>query len=90
MSSLRRGDAQTFPVGGTTFLLSPLPGPWQVIRSVGMPPASGARWTTGPASSVRLFARGTHALPPAWVRSFERRMPQPSRCGYPGTSAIRC
>lgn len=62
MRSVRRGGTQAVPVGGTTFLLTPLPGLRQLIRSVGMRPASGARWTTGPASSVHLFARGTYAL----------------------------
>src|SRR5260370_1755993 len=64
-TSMRRQDetvSSGVSRGGTTFVLSPLPEPRAIIRSLIMPPSSGARWTTEQDSVFRLFARGTHAL----------------------------
>lgn len=62
MKPLEETDSSGASRGGTTFVLSPLPEPRAIIRSLIMPPSSGARWTAGQDSVVRLFARGTHAL----------------------------
>src|SRR5260370_5871414 len=64
-TSMRRQDetvSSGVSRGGTTFVLSPLPEPRAIIRSLIMRPSSGARWTTEQDRVVRLFARGTHAL----------------------------